>query len=209
MSAVTEPSFFELASKDFKENFWNRLSYVIMTLSIVWASNGGQMASFWVRLTFLGPIFVFLAWKTLKAENKMALLERNPSSLMMGLSAGVLLSLALILFCYFTRDNATLEWARLKTGIPFYIYFALIILPANDVIFRGVLTPLWGFWSTCFLDAANWTFSTQNFALFWVIFISAATLAFLTKKFGFMSALVARITFTILFWTYLSYQFTA
>jgi hypothetical protein len=207
MKEATAQDFWSTAKHDFKENFWNRLCYALFTLGIVWAGSGGDLHNFWTRILFLAPLFAVLAWQVLRKEGKLHLLKAGPDSVLQGVKGGILAAVVMVILIYLTRANATLEWASLKGSVLGLLALALIVQPANEILFRGILTPLWGFWSTAFLDAANWTFGTQNFGIFWISFLSAAAFGYLCKRHGLASALVARLIFGLVVWLYIYIQF--
>jgi hypothetical protein len=145
----------------------------------MWASTGGEITSFWQRLYFVGIAMALLAIQTLRAENKLELIKINSAHYVSGINGGILAALVIVVLIYFTRQNPTLHWSLLKTHFLNIAFLSLIVFPANEILFRGVLNPLWGFWSVAFLDAVNWTIATQCFGLFWIMLTTAALIDFL------------------------------
>ncbi|NCN27151.1 hypothetical protein GW915_06195 [bacterium] len=167
----------------------HRFTYGIFSLGILWACAGGDFSLFWTRQLYLIPVFSILVLANVVVEKKRGILKPNGGSAMIGVGGGVILTVAGVIYMSFLTPE--MKTFLSPTGYSMLLA-SLLIAASSELLFRGLLQPLWGLWSCAFLEAINFGFGAQNMKLFIFVLLTGAACGLISKRFGFVSALIAR-----------------
>lgn len=177
------------------------LAYGIGTLVALWALGGGEAGLFWTRVPILALSLALIAGGLLLFLNdRKSLFAYRRESLTMGLISALIAALPTIAILWIGKSLSPESVPVLKTGVEFFkpsgyavvLLASLVLAPSHEIISRGYLVPAWGIPGVAFLDALAIGFGSQKllpFLLYWAL---GYFWGFLSKQYGFVSALVSR-----------------
>lgn len=175
------------------------LSYGIVTLLTMWALGQNSSDILWGRILIWGLVVWGISLAIVSTQKlKPQLLAKNSSIRTLGLPAGLLVGALLALLLFVFKDHnfvkahfaVTLTWPQ--------ILLLLAVTPAFELFFRGLLQPHWGVFGCAFLEALNLGFGSHMLMPFLLVLIFGFLGGILRERFGFLTGLVFRLTWTAL-----------
>lgn len=181
-------------------------AYGLATLAALWAMGGGNMELFWQRQIWLAIILLILGVNVVLAQKRMRIFKINSASLMLGAGSALAAAIPVVALIWIGRhiDSSSIPYFKESLyqihppGLLAVLVGSIFLATGHEIISRGILAPEFGIPGIAFLDALAIGFGLQQVLPFFLFWIMGYFWGFLSRQFGFMTALVSHVLWSLI-----------